>query len=300
MITVFAAAAAVAFSTSPLHRPLIITATRASIPCASDLRVDSTDVASAAADINKALADDDDDSWDDRRTWALEDAVPKYSLEGGRVVLWRRITLEVPELFDSSAEELRSRWLALEDAENADADASSLQLDDPPSLDEWMRVGPGRYEGSLPHLPAMRVTIEHDSDASEAAEDGISLCSAYDADGSRRWVRTKTGELFQLGRPKRDEALMTPMEEDGIENMEEQDGGLGMAAPLEFARSLVTSGKFDPEAAKKAAGEAAGGLARAAGEFTVPPPAVLALGGMGLATAIGVLSHHIQVSVFIV
>ena len=41
MITVFAAAAAVAFSTSPLHRPLIITATRASIPCASDLRVDS-------------------------------------------------------------------------------------------------------------------------------------------------------------------------------------------------------------------------------------------------------------------
>ena len=55
---------------------------------------------------------------------------------------------------------------------------------------------------------------------------------------------------------------MTPMEEDGIENMEEQDGGLGMAAPLEFARSLVTSGKFDPEAAKKAAGEAASGLAK--------------------------------------
>ena len=35
------------------------------------------------------------DDWDERETWALEDSVPKYSLDGGRIVLWRRMSIAV-------------------------------------------------------------------------------------------------------------------------------------------------------------------------------------------------------------
>ena len=61
------------------------------------------DVRAAASDIRTAMQALELSGWDERATWALEDSVPKYSLEGGRVVLWRRMSLEVPELLTFSA-----------------------------------------------------------------------------------------------------------------------------------------------------------------------------------------------------
>ena len=48
--------------------------------------------------------------WDERELWALEDAVPRYAVDAGRLVCWDRLALDVPELITRSGEELRSCW----------------------------------------------------------------------------------------------------------------------------------------------------------------------------------------------
>ena len=51
-----------------------------------------------------------DELWDERELWALEDAVPRYAVDAGRLVCWDRLALDVPELMTRSGEELRSCW----------------------------------------------------------------------------------------------------------------------------------------------------------------------------------------------
>ena len=48
--------------------------------------------------------------WDERELWALEDAVPRYALDAGRLVCWDRLALDVPELMSRSGEQLRACW----------------------------------------------------------------------------------------------------------------------------------------------------------------------------------------------
>ena len=48
--------------------------------------------------------------WDERELWALEDAVPRYAVDAGRLVCWDRLALDVPELMSRSGEELRACW----------------------------------------------------------------------------------------------------------------------------------------------------------------------------------------------
>ena len=89
-------------------RPSVLTALRAS----ETVDQAEPDVDVAVSEVQQALAACEFGDWDERANWALEDSVPKYSLDGGRVVLWRRMSLEVPELLTFSADELRARWLA--------------------------------------------------------------------------------------------------------------------------------------------------------------------------------------------
>jgi hypothetical protein len=69
---------------------------------AEEQRVDQqqqTVVEGAAKQLRETLRSCDWGAWDERAIWALEDSVPKFSLEGGRVVLWRRMSIEVRRLF---------------------------------------------------------------------------------------------------------------------------------------------------------------------------------------------------------
>ena len=88
-----------------------------------DPAIDSTtiDVDAAAKAAATALAACEFAGWDDRALWALEDSVPRFSLEGGRLILWRRMSIEVPELVAFTPAELRARWLG----KTAGSDAAS-------------------------------------------------------------------------------------------------------------------------------------------------------------------------------
>ena len=83
---------------------------------------DSESESAAAAAAARALAACEFPGWGERETWALEDSVPKFSLEDGQVTLWRRMSLEVPELLTFSPEDLKARWLAMA-GESGDAGA---------------------------------------------------------------------------------------------------------------------------------------------------------------------------------
>lgn len=159
-----------------------------------------------ARNVNSLLGALEWDHFDERSLWALEDSVPRFSLDGGRLVLWRRMCLEVPELLAYKPDELRARWLALT-ASRAKAEGSSATpptLDDMlPCLEDWVCVEPGRYEGALHGLDglrdgAVRATVEHDSELAAEIMKG-SAATEEGLDGQRRWVRTRSGEIFQLG-----------------------------------------------------------------------------------------------------
>ena len=164
------------------------------------------DVSAAAA---AALAACEWDEWGERETWALEDSVPRFSLEGGRIVLWRRMSLEVPELLQFTPAQLHARWLV----QGGPAAAAVLRdFEPPPCLEDWTCIAPHRYEGALHNVPSMRdgtlrATVEHDVEAEltlleEGDDAGATLgCSPEGLDGQRRWVRTRQGALFELGKP---------------------------------------------------------------------------------------------------
>ena len=122
------------------------------------------DVSAAAA---AALAACEWDEWGERETWALEDSVPRFSLEGGRIVLWRRMSLEVPELLQFTPAQLHARWLV----QGGPAAAALLRnFEPPPCLEDWTCTAPHRYEGALHNVPSMRdgtlrATVEHDVEA---------------------------------------------------------------------------------------------------------------------------------------
>lgn len=149
--------------------------------------------------------------WDERELWALEDNVKRFSIDAGRAVLWRRMVLEVPELIGRKPEAARTQWLALRQP-----GAQPLAID-PPSLEDWVCLGPGRYEGSLYGRVGVedgssRVAVEHD--ASRRCPDvriGPGQCLGLTLDGDladeltgeghRRYIVTWSDRLFQLGRP---------------------------------------------------------------------------------------------------
>jgi len=129
-------------------------------------------------------------SWSERELWALEDSVPRYALDAGRMVLWRRITLDVPELFDRSPEELRSRWLTLQGAPNG------IAAENPPCLENWFQLEDGSYQGELHGVAgvqdgSLRATITFDRASAEVSEI---------AEVERWIVRSDAGDVFQLGR----------------------------------------------------------------------------------------------------
>ena len=248
-----------------------------------------TDVDDAATKIKAVMEACDFPGWDERATWALEDSVSKFTLESGRIVLWRRISLEVPELLSFTPSELRARWLA----QVGPAGAAQLR-DEPPCLEDWVCIAPGRYEGAMHNLPSLRdgslrATIEHDDGV--AREDAtLSDCNAEGLDGHRRWLRTRNGALFQLGTPRAAVA-------DLAVTVDVDAGPVESAAS--FARSLV-SGEPMNENAIDAVGEAAGGAVRAASGLVQPG---MLVGGVFLAAAgagLALFGHHVDVSVFIV
>ncbi|KAL1526207.1 hypothetical protein AB1Y20_014933 [Prymnesium parvum] len=127
--------------------------------------------------------------WEERELWALEDSVPRYSLEAGRYVLWDRIALDVPELLGRSADELRSCWLdpplAIEKGALAGA-----PVERPPRLERWEELADGQVRGVLYGAPAIRdgcvrATVE------PAAAGSL-------AEAERWCVRTSGGDVFQL------------------------------------------------------------------------------------------------------
>ena len=249
-------------------------------PPSSPPKAPSTAAATAAA----ALASMEFDGWDARSNWALEDAVPKFSLDGGKIVLWRRMSLEVPELLTFSAAELRAKWLA-----TAGPDVAARLQDEPPYLEDWVCVGPGRYEGAIFNLPSMRDgalrgTVEHFDGELELASAAGTAASAGGADGecafealdgTRRWVRTRDGALFQLGLPRADGALTAA-------------GSLPLLSSE--GREAVTEGAGAVVGAARGAASALG-------------PVLLTGGGLAIASAMAYMvlgHHHVDVSVFIV
>ena len=208
--------------------------------------------------------------WDERETWALEDHVRRFCVDGGRFVLWRRLSLEVPELLSRSPKELRARWLALKTAREQ---IPAMTWEDVPCLEQWQCVAPGRYQGELHGAPGLQdgslsVTIQHDAEAVAANE-------MVDLFGEQWCVRTRTGDLFQLG----ERALLADATEAG---------------EASAIAGLKTVQLGDTVSASMA------GLAGAA-SFIAPP---LLMGGALLAASTaGYLllgHHHVDVSVFIV
>lgn len=135
------------------------------------------------------------DEWDKRELWALEDSVPRYSLQDGELVLWRRMALDVPELIERSPEELRARWLALQGA----AGIEPASAGDPPSLENWKACGEGKFEGDLFGVHGVQ------DGRLRAVVRGVDGAANGAHPEAARWcVRTAAGDLFQLGVPRRD------------------------------------------------------------------------------------------------
>ena len=217
---------------------------------------------------------DSQDQWHERETWALEDSVQLFAVNGGQRVLWRRLVLEVPELLHRSPTELRERWLQIQ-ADRGESD-DTLAWEDVPCLEGWRSVGPSRYQGDLHGHRGVRdgslcVTIEHDVEsAAEAPPNGL-----VDMFAEQWCVLTRSGELYQLGAPYDLTALQSGLAMEG-----------SSLAPL--------SGIGEVDSATRAAIGTVGGLVG---------PTVLTAGVLLAASAIGYMvlgHHHIDVSVFVV
>jgi len=132
--------------------------------------------------------------WDERELWALEDAVPRYAVDAGRLVCWDRLALDVPELITRSGEELRSCWFdpptALQKGKLEDALAEC-----PPRLEEWERLEDGSVRGVLYGVAGVRDGGIRATVPAIPAEVGCSMAEA------EQWcVRTRDGDVYQLGR----------------------------------------------------------------------------------------------------
>lgn len=261
-------ASALAYSPRPALRPRHVHAARLSPVRAYE------PPPPAGAPSQSLLASLDFSDWDERETWALEDNVRKFCVDDGRFVLWRRLSIEVPELLQRSPKELRTRWLAM----NAERGSTLAEWEDLPCLEEWHCVSPGRYHGELHGVSGMRdgsltVTVEHDAEGASALGAANEVVDVY---GEEWCVRTRTGELFQLG------------QRSLVADTEGPDAASGALAAL---------GTMQLEEVPAAAA----GVAGAAGQIVVPP---LLMGGVVLAaSAIGYMvlgHHHVDVSVFIV
>lgn len=249
------------------------------------------------------------DSWGERETWALEDNVQRYQVDGGRVVLWRRMVCEVAELMHLQPAAVRDRWLAT----RGDSHSALPAAVDPPSLEDWICLDHDRYEGVVRAAsgegggeggaPGSRVVIEHDASCLRPdVRLGPGTCLDLDlehepeqeltAEGHRRYVVTSSARFFQLGRPAASELAVELAAAAAL-----APGGTARSADP-WAASLDLQGV---PAAADAAGGAALGAARA-----VTGPAL-----RGAAVAAGVLlaagaawfvlgHHHVDVSVFIV
>ena len=213
--------------------------------------------------------------WDEREMWALEDNVRRFSVQDGRYVLWRRLALESPELVRRSPKELRARWMALH-AEREQTAAG--QWEDLPCLETWKRVAPGRYHGELHGVDGVRdgslsVTVEHDTEGALAVDAPNAVVDIF----AEEWcVRSRTGELFQLG----EEALV------------EEIAGIDVAG-IDVASLSPLSLEGLPAAAASA------------GKLVATPllNSLLLGGALAAASAIGYMvlgHHHVDVSVFIV
>ena len=207
--------------------------------------------------------------WDEREIWALEDAVPRYAVDAGRLVLWDRLALDVPELVTRSGEELRTCWFdpptALQKGklENALAEC-------PPRLEDWERLEDGSVRGVLYGVAGVRDGGIRATVSAVPAEVGCSMAEA------EQWcVRTRDGDVYQLGLPAAE--------------IESTSAELALA-PLEI-----------PDSVGEAAAAAAPGAKRAL-VAVAAPAAVLALLVCGVLVATGGHLHipHVDVSVFIV
>lgn len=212
------------------------------------------------------LATSQDELWDERELWALEDAVPRYAVDAGRLVLWDRLALDVPELITRSGEELRTCWfdpptkLQKGKLENALAEC-------PPRLEDWERLEDGSVRGVLYGVAGVRDGGIRATVPAIPAEAGCSMAEA------EQWcVRTRDGDVYQLGRE--------------IESS-------GELATLEIPDSVG-------EAAAVAVA-AAPGAKRALVAVAVPAAALAVLvGGIMLASGGHLHLPHVDVSVFIV
>ena len=256
------------------------------------------DVAAAAEELRLELvaagarsAAPDGDVWDRRDLWALEDAVPRYALDDAKLVLWRRMALEVPELCGRSAAELRAAWLALQ----GDAPPAAAS---PPCLENWTLMPGGEVQGELHGLPGVRdgtvrATVVQRDD--EFGADAAAAGDAWDSERTAQWLRgyvcSRDGDVFQLGLPHPD-----------VADSEELEGVAADAAAL--VRPLTHASEELGEELKAALADGSARKAAAAAAAAAPPALALLGGGVLAAlasyTAFVMLGHHVDVSVFIV
>ena len=202
--------------------------------------------------------------------WALQDAVSKYSVAGGRVVLWRRMVDEVPELAGRDADEVRRRWLQrLSRApdggaagEGAAAPAALLA----PLLDAWREGADGAFEGQLYGQPGIA-----DGQLSRTAP--VPAARRRVDDG---WIEPAAGVVYELGAPAGLAPLAARAPGDELADGVGATLGAALGAPAAAAAELAPR-KGASWPAILLSGAAAGGLASA---------------------AVGVLGHHLSVHVF--
>ena len=210
--------------------------------------------------------------WDRRDLWALEDAVPRYALDDAKLVLWRRMALEVPELCGRSAAELRAAWLALQ----GDAPPAAAS---PPCLENWTLMPGGEVQGELHGLPGVRdgtvrATVVQRDD--EFGADAAAAGDAWDSERTAQWLRgyvcSRDGDVFQLGLPHPDVADSDELEGVGAD-------AAALVRPRTHAAEVVAA-ELKAAAAEAAAKKAAAAAAAAA------PPALALLGGGVLAARV--------------
>ena len=225
----------------------------------------------------RCSVDCSNDEWDKRELWALEDSVPRYSLEDGELVLWRRMTLEVPELITRTPDELRSRWLALQSA----AGAHPVAAANPPSLENWEASRGGKFEGEIFGVQGVR------DGSVRAVVRGINATASSVYSEAARWcVRTSGGDLFQLGVPRR--SAEASEDDESLYNCL-LAAGMHVGETTEGAGSSLCN--------------ALGGLGQSsAGLFKVvavglSTPILL---GAAVYTLIAASGHHVDVNIFIV
>lgn len=205
--------------------------------------------------------------WDDRELWALEDSVPRYSIDSGRFVLWDRMVLDVPELAGRSAEELRNCWLDPPmPLQKGMLEHASVQR--PPRLEQWEQLEDGSVRGVLYGADGIRdgcvrATVEPSTTGSLAEVE--------------RWcIHTRGGNVFQLGLEAVTDAGDSP------------DGEKSTLNALVDATSK--------------AGQAALPTVTAAAATAAAPAAIAAIlvGGALIASGGHLHIPHIDVSVFVV